>query len=106
LALRGLVVAVADGVCGMKGGRVAAETCVRLFMDGFYSLPETLGSELLAARRLNAVNRWIHAMGQRDPALADLATTFTALILIIVSHAWCMSAIRAFIVCAIIAWKD
>lgn len=81
LALRGLVVAVADGIGGVKGGRMAAETCVRLFLDGFYSLPETLGAEQLASRCLNAANSWIHAIGQRDPALAGMATTFTALIL-------------------------
>jgi serine/threonine protein kinase len=79
--LHGLVAAVADGMGGMKGGRVAAETCVRLFLDGYYSSSETLGVEQAAARCLDAANRWIHAVGRRDPNLAGMATTFSALIL-------------------------
>jgi serine/threonine protein phosphatase PrpC len=81
LALLGVVAAVADGVGGTKGGRVAAEVCIRTFLDAFYGLPETLPVEQRAARGLAAANRWIHAQGCSDPALAGMATTFSALIL-------------------------
>jgi serine/threonine protein phosphatase PrpC len=79
--LHGWVAAVADGMGGAKGGRVAAETCVRSFFDGFYSVSETLGVEPAAAKCLAAINSWIHAQGQKDPNLAGMATTFSALIL-------------------------
>lgn len=81
LALRGFVAAVADGMGGARGGRVAAELCVHSFMDAWYSLPETLGTEQRVDRSLGAVNRWIHAVGRRDPNLAGMGTTFSALIL-------------------------
>lgn len=81
LASRGFMAAVADGCGGCKGGRTAAELCVRSFMEAYYSLPETLGIQQLAARALGAINGWIHALGQRDPDHANMATTFSALIL-------------------------
>ena len=34
-----VVAAIADGIGGAKGGRVAAETAVRGFLDGFCDLP-------------------------------------------------------------------
>ena len=37
-----VVAAIADGIGGAKGGRVAAETAVRGFLDGFCDLPETM----------------------------------------------------------------
>src|SRR5271165_785894 len=37
-----VVAAIADGIGGAKGGRIAAETAVRGFLDGFCDLPETL----------------------------------------------------------------
>jgi serine/threonine protein phosphatase PrpC len=81
IGVRGWVAAVADGMGGMKGGRVAAETCVRLFLDGYYSSPETLSVEQAAAHCLDAANRWIHTVGKRDRDLAGMATTFSAIIL-------------------------
>ncbi|HEV2161584.1 MAG TPA: hypothetical protein VGR52_05020, partial [Stellaceae bacterium] len=37
-----IVAAIADGIGGAKGGRVAAEIAVRGFLDGFCDLPETM----------------------------------------------------------------
>ncbi|MCI4678964.1 protein kinase [Rhodoblastus acidophilus] len=72
---------VADGVGGHRGGREAAELAVRGFLDGYFSLPGSLGVRLAAARSLDAVNSWIVAQGRVDAERAGMATTFTALIL-------------------------
>src|SRR5713101_4161992 len=77
----GIIAAIADGVGGAKGGRVAAELAVRTFIDGYLSQSETRGVRQASARGLEAANRWIHAMGRSDPALQDMACTFTALVL-------------------------
>ena len=78
---REVVAAIADGVGGAKGGRVAAETAVRGFLDGFWDLPETMEVRRAAARVVNALNGWIHALGREDPELTGMACTFTALVL-------------------------
>lgn len=80
-AIQGAVAAVADGMGGASGGREAAETTVRGFIDAYYSLPETLGVERAASRALASINRWVHAQSRRDPSLENMATTFSALIL-------------------------
>ncbi len=45
-----IVAAIADGIGGAKGGRVAAETAVRGFLDGFCDLPETMEVQRAAAK--------------------------------------------------------
>jgi serine/threonine protein phosphatase PrpC len=77
----GIVAAIADGVGGAKGGRVAAELAVRSFVEGYYSQPETIGVVGAARRSIGAYNRWLHVMGRADPELEGAATTFTALVL-------------------------
>lgn len=79
--LRGTVAALADGVGGARGGRAAAESAVRGFIEGYYQVAETLTVERAAARALAAVNRWVHAQGQHDSQLTGMATTFSALLL-------------------------
>jgi serine/threonine protein phosphatase PrpC len=76
-----VVTAIADGIGGAKGGRVAAETAVRGFLDGFCDLPETMEVRHAAARVLNALNGWIYSQGQRDTKLTGMGCTFTALVL-------------------------
>jgi serine/threonine protein phosphatase PrpC len=80
-ARMGLVAALADGVGGAKGGRVAAELAVRTFVDGYYSQPETIGIAAAARRSLGGFNRWLHQLGRADPNLEGAATTFTGLVL-------------------------
>ncbi|MBI5449805.1 MAG: bifunctional protein-serine/threonine kinase/phosphatase [Gammaproteobacteria bacterium] len=79
--LQDVVAAIADGVGGSDGGREAAETCVRSFIDGYYSLPEMLGVERAAAKALNSVNSWLVSQGRCDSQLRGMATTFSGLIL-------------------------
>jgi len=78
---REVVAAIADGIGGAKGGRVAAETAVRGFLDGFWDLPETMEVRRAAARIVNALNGWIHALARQDPELKGMGCTFTALVL-------------------------
>ena len=74
------VAAIADGVGGASGGRVAAELAVRSFIDGQFGLSELLGVRRTAIRSLDAINDWIHSIGRRDAELAAMASTFTALV--------------------------
>lgn len=79
-ARHGIIAAVADGVSGGKAGRAAAELAVRALIEGFYAMPDTLGSGRKMQAPLAAYNRWLHAQG-RSESMADSAATFTALAL-------------------------
>ncbi len=76
-----VVAAIADGIGGAKGGRTAAETAVRGFLDGFCDLPETMEVQRAGARIISALNGWINSLGRQDPELAGMGCTFTALVL-------------------------
>ncbi|HEY3911533.1 MAG TPA: bifunctional protein-serine/threonine kinase/phosphatase [Stellaceae bacterium] len=76
-----VVAAIADGIGGARGGRIAAETAVRGFLDGFCDLPETMEVQRAGSRILGALNGWINTQGRQDPKLAGMGCTFTALVL-------------------------
>ncbi|EEA00930.1 protein serine/threonine phosphatase [Burkholderia sp. H160] len=78
---RGSVVALADGMSGGRGGRVAAELAVRSFIDGYYAPPDTLAPEAAASRALDAIHRWLHQIGRSDAALSQMAACFAALVI-------------------------
>lgn len=80
-ATRGSVLALADGMSGARGARVAAELSVRGFLEAYYEIPDTLTPERAAARALESTNRWLYAQGRVDPALAHMAAAFAALVL-------------------------
>src|SRR5437667_12695125 len=62
---RDVVAAIADGIGGAKGGRIAAETAVRGFLDGLCDLPETMEVRRAGAKVLDALNGWISSQGRR-----------------------------------------
>jgi serine/threonine protein phosphatase PrpC len=75
------IAALADGMGGAQGGRVAAEMAVRGFIDACLGQASTLGIARIGSRAANSVNRWIHSLGCSDPALNGMACTLSALIL-------------------------
>ncbi len=79
-ARHGILAALADGVSGGKEGRTAAELAVRALVEGFYAMPDTLGPARAMQTPLVAYNRWLNAQA-RGEAMANSATTFTALAL-------------------------
>jgi serine/threonine protein phosphatase PrpC len=78
---RDVAAAIADGIGSAKGGRVAAETAVRGFLDGFWDVPETMEVRRAGARILDSLNAWINAQGRQDSNLVGMGCTFTALVL-------------------------
>lgn len=79
-AAHGSVIALADGMSGGKGGRVAAELAVRTFIDAYYGAHDTLPPAVAAGRALDAIHGWLHQIGRVDPALLQMAASFAALI--------------------------
>lgn len=78
---KGSVLAMADGMSGAAGGRVAAELAVRGFLEAYYGLPATLRPEIAAGRALDAINRWLFRIGRTDAGLREMAASFAALII-------------------------
>ena len=76
-----VIAAIADGIGGAKGGRIAAETAVRGFLDGFCDLPETMEVQRAGSKIISALNGWINTMGRQDPNVAGMGCTLTALVL-------------------------
>ena len=79
--LQGIIAAVADGVGGAKGGRIAAELAVRSFIDGYRAQDPVGGIAAAGITVMQGYNRWLHEQGRIDPAMTGAATTFTALVL-------------------------
>ena len=76
----GMIAALADGVSGSKGGRIAAELAVRALIEGMYDQPDTIGPAAAAQRVMTPFNHWLHSMG-RTETMQHAATTFTAFVL-------------------------
>ena len=64
-----VIAVIADGIGGAKGGRIAAETAVRGFLDGFCDVPESVPVQRAAAGVAATLNSWIYAQSQRDTLL-------------------------------------
>ena len=79
---RDIVAAIADGIGGAKGGRVAAETAVRGFLDGFCDLPETMEVRRAAATVAQCTQSLdLCPRSARRTSSAGMGCTFTALVL-------------------------
>lgn len=80
-ALQGVIAAVADGVGGAKGGRVAAELAIGSFVQGYRAQNPLAGVAAAAMKAMDGYNLWLHGQARSSPEMQGAATTFTSVIL-------------------------
>lgn len=71
------LLAVADGVGGGPGGRLASEQAVRSLSEGVHEKVDLAASEALR-HGFNLANAGVRAIAQANPDLAGMASTLTA----------------------------
>ena len=82
LSMKGIAVAIADGVSSSFSGREAAESCVVSFLSDYYSTPDSWTTKTSAHKILTAINSWLYHRGQQhDDSERGLLTTFSTIVL-------------------------
>jgi len=66
LVLKGIAVALADGISSSKVSRIAAEIAVNSFMADYYCTSDTWTAKTAGERVIRAANAWLHAESQRN----------------------------------------
>ncbi len=79
--LKGVVVAIADGVSCSERSAEASQVSVTDFINDYYSTPDTWTVKESAARVLNALNDWLYQQGIQGKSLrSELVTTFSGIV--------------------------
>ncbi|GAB3372569.1 protein kinase [Spongiibacter taiwanensis] len=60
---KGVVAVIADGVSAAEAGKEAAETCVRGFLQDYFSTPDSWSVKRSAHQVISALNRWLYSQG-------------------------------------------
>src|SRR6186713_1806220 len=66
LGIKGIAVALADGISSSPVSREAAESAVKGFLTDYYCTSETWSVKTSAQRVIAATNSWLHAQTRRS----------------------------------------
>ena len=64
LFTKGIAMAIADGMSSSEAAKEASETCVKSFLDDYFSTHESWTAKKSVAAVLKATNNWLYAQGQ------------------------------------------
>ncbi len=85
LGLKGIAVAIADGISSSDVSDVAAESAIKSFLSDYYCTSPAWSVKTAAQRVISAANSWLHAQNQRSFRAYEkdrgYVTTFSALVL-------------------------
>ncbi|MGE0575908.1 MAG: protein kinase [Reyranella sp.] len=65
LGLKGIAVALADGISSSEVSRIAAESAVKSFLTDYYCTSDSWSTKTSATRVIAATNSWLHAQTRR-----------------------------------------
>lgn len=85
LRLKGIAIALADGISSSAVSQIASESAVTGFLADYYCTPETWSVKTSVERVLVATNAWLHAQTQQSHGRYDkdrgYVCTFSAMVL-------------------------
>jgi serine/threonine protein phosphatase PrpC len=85
LTLKGIAIAIADGISTSSVSRIAAESAIKTFLTDYYCTSDTWSVKTAAQRVISAANSWLYAQTRRTLDASDVdrgyVCTFTAMVL-------------------------
>ena len=85
LTLKGIAIAIADGISTSSVSRIAAESAIKSFLTDYYCTSDTWSVKTAAQRVISAANSWLYAQTRRSLDASDMdrgyVCTFTAMVL-------------------------
>ena len=82
LASKGIAMAIADGMSSSEAAKQASETCIRSFLEDYYSTHASWTVKKSVGVVLNAANSWMYAQGQNEhQSDRGMVSTFTGSVL-------------------------
>ncbi|MGV2981496.1 protein kinase domain-containing protein [Camelimonas sp. ID_303_24] len=85
LAMKGVAIAIADGISSSPVGGVAAEAAIRSFLTDYYCTSDAWTVKTSAQRVITAANAWLHAETRRHADVGDAdrghVCSFSAMVL-------------------------
>ena len=82
LTSKGVAAVIADGMSGSEAGREAADSCVKGFLNDYFSTPDSWTVETSGEKILGALNRWLYSQGHQQYGTSKgLVTTLSVLVI-------------------------
>lgn len=82
LMLKGVTVAIADGMSGSEAGKEASHCCIISFLEDYYSTPDSWSVVKAGQKILSATNSWLHSQGQaRYSSVKGMVSTLSVLVI-------------------------
>ncbi|MCO6185292.1 bifunctional protein-serine/threonine kinase/phosphatase [Rhizobium sp. L1K21] len=83
-SMKGIAVAIADGISSSAVSHIAAETAVKSFLTDYYCTSEAWTVKLAAERVISATNAWLYSQSRQSQHAHDqdkgYVTTFTVVV--------------------------
>jgi len=61
LSLKGVAIAIADGISSSQVSQIASKTCVTSFLNDYFSTPDTWSVKKSAQRVISSINSWLYS---------------------------------------------
>jgi eukaryotic-like serine/threonine-protein kinase len=81
LAVKGIAMAIADGMSSSEAAKEASENAVKSFLEDYFATAESWSVKKSVGVVLKAVNSWLYGQGQRRGSDRGMVTTFSGLVL-------------------------
>lgn len=82
LTLKGIAIAIADGMSGSEAGKEASHCCITAFLEDYYSTPDSWPVAKAGQKILSATNSWLHSQGQMKYAsVKGMVSTLSVLVI-------------------------
>jgi eukaryotic-like serine/threonine-protein kinase len=81
LAVKGIAMAIADGMSSSDAAKEASENAVKSFLEDYFATAASWTVKKSVGVVLKAVNSWLYGQGQRRGSDRGMVTTFSGLVL-------------------------